>query len=62
MRSLRKLSTVVRRHRRAGLATLDYFLVLAVVLPLVAFVIDKGIRMIRLVYEMTCVLVAWPFM
>ena len=62
MRSLRKLSTVARRHHRAGLATLDYFLVLAVVLPLVAFVIDKGIRIIRLVYEMTCVLVAWPFM
>jgi len=62
MRSLRKLSTLARRHRRAGLATLDYFLVLAVALPLVAFVIDKGIRMIRLVYEMTCVLVAWPFM
>jgi hypothetical protein len=62
MRSLRKLSTVARRHRRAGLATLDYLLVLAVVLPLVAFVIDKGIRIIRLVYEMTCVLVAWPFM
>ncbi len=47
---------------RRGVAALDYVLVLAVILPAVAFVMWAGPRIIRLVNEMTCVLVSWPFM
>lgn len=48
--------------RRAGLATLDYVLILGVVLPWVAFIMWIGPRIIRLAYQMVCVLVSWPFM
>lgn len=50
------------RASRRGLAALDYVLVLAVILPAVAFAMWAGPRIIRLVNEMTCVLVSWPFM
>jgi hypothetical protein len=50
------------RHRRAGASTLDYILVLGVILPLVAFAIPAGKRIIQLTYEMVCTLVAWPMM
>ena len=49
-------------HRRAGASTLDYILVLGVILPLVAFVMPVGKRIIQLTYEMVCTLVAWPMM
>lgn len=49
-----------RRH--AGVASLDYVLVLAVIFPLAVFVMWIGPRIIRLAYEMVCVLVSWPFM
>jgi hypothetical protein len=48
--------------RRAGAATLDYVLVLCVITPMAAFVMWAGPRMMRLAYEMVCVLVSWPFM
>ncbi len=48
--------------RRGGVAAVDYVLVLGVVLPLVAFIMWAGPRIIRLAYEMVCVLVSWPFM
>ncbi len=51
-----------RRALRRGSATLDYILVLGVVLPLLAIVIPQGRRMMQLVFEMTCALVSWPFM
>jgi hypothetical protein len=47
---------------RRGVATLDYVLVLGVILPMAGFVLWIGPRMIRLAYEMICVLVSWPFM
>ncbi len=47
---------------RAGLASLDYVLILGVVLPLVAFIMGAGPKIMRLAYEMVCVLVSWPFM
>jgi hypothetical protein len=47
---------------RAGLASLDYVLILGVVLPMIAFIMWIGPRIIRLAYEMVCVLVSWPFM
>jgi hypothetical protein len=49
-------------RRRSGLSSLDYILVLGVILPLAAFIITAGKRMIQLVYEMIVVLMAWPFM
>ena len=49
-------------QRRAGASTLDYILVLGVILPLVAFIIPTGKRIIQLTYEMVCTLVAWPMM
>lgn len=49
-------------HRRAGVSTLDYILVLGVILPLLAFAIPTGKRIIQLTYEMVCTLVAWPMM
>jgi hypothetical protein len=51
-----------RKTLRAGVATLDYVLVLGVVLPLAAFMFWAAPRMMNLVYEMTCVLISWPFM
>lgn len=47
---------------RAGVATLDYILVLCVLLPLLAFIVPAGKRIIELSYEMICVMFAWPFM
>ena len=47
---------------RAGLATVDYVLVLGVILPMVTFVMWIGPRVMRLAYEMVCTLVSWPFM
>jgi hypothetical protein len=47
---------------RAGVATVDYVLVLGVILPLAAFIMWIGPRIIRLAYEMVCVLVSWPLM
>ncbi len=50
------------RTNRHGAATLDYVLVIGVIFPMAAFVMWAGPRMIRLAYEMVCVLVTWPFM
>ena len=47
---------------RRGAASLDYVLLLCVVLPMVAFTLWAAPRLMNLVYEMTCVLVSWPFL
>ena len=49
-------------RRRNGVASLDYVLILAVVLPMLVFVMWAGPRIIRLAYEMIAMLVSWPFM
>ena len=51
-----------RGRRRLGAATVDYVLVLGVIFPLAAFIMWIGPRIIRLAYEMVCVLVSWPLM
>lgn len=51
-----------RRNRRAGAATLDYALLMGVVLPMVAFCVWAGPRLIRQVYDVILVCVSWPFM
>jgi len=50
------------RNRPAGVASLDYVLVLGVMLPLIAFVMWAGPRIIRFAYEMVAAMLAWPFM
>jgi hypothetical protein len=44
------------------LASLDYVLILGIVLPMAAFLLTVGPKIMRLAYEMVCVLVSWPFM
>ncbi len=55
----------VIRHRprqpRAG-QTLDYVLVATAILPLVALALPQTRRILGLVFELTCDLVASPFM
>jgi hypothetical protein len=48
-------------HRR-GAATIDYLLVLCVVLPLAVIAVRIAPRLMLLVYEMFCVLIGWPLM
>ncbi len=47
---------------RRGVATLDYVLLLAIILPMATFALWASPQMMNLVYEMTCVLISWPFM
>lgn len=65
MRAMRKRCerTGQRRdRRRAGVATLDYVLVMCIVLPLATIVLPTGMRIIALVYDMIAVTVSWPFL
>ena len=62
---MQKLSrTYVSRFpaRRRGASSLDYVLILATMLPIVAFLITNGKKMMALVWEMLCVQVSWPFL
>ena len=66
-RSQSRQRTELRAHlrrggRRAGASSLDYILILGVILPMVAAIIGYGRQAIRLTYEMVCALVSWPFM
>ena len=56
------MATSGASRRASGAASLDYVLVLGVILPLAAFILWAGPTIIRLAYEMVCVLVSWPFM
>ena len=51
-----------KTRRRKGVSTLDYVLVLGVILPLATFLFRVGPKIIDLAYEMVCVVVSWPFM
>lgn len=58
-------SRIVRRGVavcRRGAASLDYVLILAVILPLVAMSIALSKQVMGLAYEVLCVVVSWPFM
>ena len=50
------------KPRRRGAASLDYILVIGIILPLATIVIPTGMRIIRLVYDMMTVMIAWPFL
>ncbi len=58
--------TCRKRHTmlklRSGLASLDYVLILGVVLPMVAFIMWISPKIMGLAYEMVSVLISWPFM
>ncbi len=47
--------------KRRGAASFEYLMLIAFVLPLAIVVVPTGRRIIQLVYELTCLLVAWPF-
>jgi purine-cytosine permease-like protein len=50
------------RSRRRGSATIDYFLIICILLPLAALVLHFGPRAMHSVYDMLTVVVAWPFL
>jgi hypothetical protein len=50
------------RTKRGGASSLDYVLILATMLPVVAFIITNGKKMMALVWEMLCVQISWPFL
>jgi hypothetical protein len=52
----------IRLRKRRGSATIDYFLVVGVLLPLAAIVWWFGPRAIHAVYDMSTVVIGWPFM
>lgn len=57
-------SIMNRRHAcfaRAGNASIDYVLVICIILPLAVFLFAVVPRMIQLVYDMTIVFVSSPF-
>jgi hypothetical protein len=49
-------------RRRRGSATIDYFLLICIVLPMAAFLLRVAPRMMQSVYDLLTVVVAWPFM
>ena len=57
-----KLRISDRRRPRAGVAALDFALVLGVLLPVVLLLMVVGPKIMKLVYEMTAVVISWPFM
>lgn len=61
-RSKQTRRTQPRSRRRIGAASLDYVLVLCIVVPMAIFVMGAAPRIMRLAYEVVCVLVSWPFM
>ena len=51
-----------KKARRRGSATIDYFLLICIVLPMAAFLLRIAPRMMQSVYDLLTVVVAWPFM
>lgn len=49
------------RLSRRGAATLDYVLLMGVVMPLVVFVYWAAPRIMNLVYEFTTTVIGYPF-
>jgi len=59
---LMSAAATVRCRGRAGATTLDYVLVATAILPFVALALPQSRRIVSLVYELTCVLIASPFL
>ena len=62
MRNLPRTAAFRTDTRRRGASSLDYVLILATMLPIVAILITKGKKMMALVWEMLSVQVSWPFL
>ena len=60
--STSRRSRAGRKARRRGASTIDYFLLICIVLPLAAFIMRIAPRAMQLVYDLLTVMVAWPFM
>jgi hypothetical protein len=54
--------TKLRRRPRRGSATIDYFLLICIILPLATFLMWIAPRAVQSVYDLFTVVVAWPFM
>lgn len=61
-RNSRAISRRKCRSRRAGSSTIDYFLLIGIVLPLAAFLFRIAPRAMQSVYDLLTVVVAWPFL
>lgn len=62
MRRVAAMSGGGSRPNRRGAAVVDYMLAIGVVLPLMLIAIPAARRMMQLIFELSCTLVAWPFM
>ena len=62
MKKTWKLTTQNQRRNRTGAASIDYVLVLAVIVPLAGLLFAVVPKMIQLVYEMTVVAIGIPLM
>jgi len=62
-RTKKRVSRTFRggKDRRRGVASIDYVLVLGIILPLAAFLYRVVPKIINLVYDMVTVLTVWPF-
>jgi hypothetical protein len=58
----KRLRVTIRPAVRSGVATIDYVLILAVIMPLVLMAIIASRQILGLAFEFLCVLVSWPFM
>ena len=59
---MRTTRPTAARSSRRGAASIDYVLVIGVILPLMVFVFWAAPRMMNLVHRLTSVLISWPFM
>jgi hypothetical protein len=57
-----RLTKKPAKSARRGVSSLDYVLVGGVVLPMAAFVLWIGPRIIQQVYDMIAVQIGWPFL
>jgi hypothetical protein len=62
MKTTRQPGKPICRRNRTGSASIDYMLILAVILPLAALLTTVVPRMIKLVYEMTILVIGIPLM
>ena len=62
LKPTRKANAPGRRGKRRGSATIDYFLLICIVVPLAAFILRIAPRAMQSVYDLMTVIVAWPFM
>ncbi len=60
--SLDRIQRRSAARRRRGVAAVDYVLTMGIILPLAVFLFWVAPSIMNLVYEMTSVLISWPFL